>query len=122
MPTEPQPTSVAQVVRRAVEICDPAGGDGALADLLARYEDRDEPVTSLTDVGGDLQEAARAIDADLDDPALAMAVAVATYLAHKRSELDAPREEVLKRTARAEFPDGPPAHLAAWLEGEGVPA
>lgn len=32
MPTEPSPVTLAEVVRRAVEICDPAGEDEALAD------------------------------------------------------------------------------------------
>jgi hypothetical protein len=123
MPTEHQPVSVAQVVHRAVEICDPSGGDDALAELLARYEDRDEPVSALTDVAGDLSEAARSIDVDADgNPPLAMAVAVATYLAHKRAELDAPREDLLRRAAKAEFPDGPPPAVVAWLEQEGVAA
>jgi hypothetical protein len=122
MPTDQQPVSVADVVRRAVEVCDPGGADGALADLLARYEDRDEPVSALTDVAGDFHEGARAIDAELEEPQLAMAVAVATYLAHKRMELDSPRDDLLRRATRAEFPDGPPPHVAAWLEAEGVPA
>ncbi|HEY6777049.1 MAG TPA: hypothetical protein VI122_11135 [Thermoleophilaceae bacterium] len=32
MPTEPSPVTLAEVVRRAVEICDPAGEAEALAD------------------------------------------------------------------------------------------
>jgi hypothetical protein len=57
-----------------------------------------------------------------ENPPLAMAVAVATYLAHKRAELDAPREDLLRRAAKAEFPDGPPPAVVAWLEQEGVAA
>lgn len=42
MPTEPQPVTLAQVVRRAVEVCDPQDTDADLGDVLVRFEDADE--------------------------------------------------------------------------------
>ena len=45
MPTEPEPLTLSQVVHRAVEIVDPDGGEG-LDDLLTRFEDADDPLSS----------------------------------------------------------------------------
>lgn len=119
MPTEPVPPSVADVVRRAVEICDPDAADSQLADLLARFEDRDEPITALADPEAELAERA-ALDEDLAGPAELMAVAVATYLAHRRDEIDDDREDVLRLAARAEFGGDPPEPVREWLAEQGV--
>lgn len=119
MPTEPTPPSVFEVVRRAVDVCDPAGEHPETADLLARFEDRDEPVTALGDPEADLAEAA-VLDEALATPAELMTVAVATYLAHRRDELDDDRETVLRLTARAEFDGDPPPPVRDWLTEQGV--
>jgi hypothetical protein len=119
MPTEPVQPSVADVVRRAVEICDPDAADSQLADLLARFEDRDEPITALADPEAELAEGA-ALDEDLAGPAELMAVAVATYLAHRRDEIDDDREDVLRLAARAEFGGDPPEPVREWLVERGV--
>ena len=42
--------SLAQVVHRAVEVCDPDGTSHAAADFSERFEDRDEPVTAPANV------------------------------------------------------------------------
>src|SRR5919112_135712 len=47
MPTEPQPLSLADLARRAVQICDPQDSDGVLGDYLIHFEDADEPVTAI---------------------------------------------------------------------------
>jgi hypothetical protein len=41
MPTDPQPITLFEVAKRAVEICDPANADPRLGDLLAQFEDAD---------------------------------------------------------------------------------
>ena len=57
MPTNPQPVTLAQIVRRAVDVCDESGVDAGLGELLERFEDADEPVGD-PDVARDrLQEA-----------------------------------------------------------------
>jgi hypothetical protein len=119
MPTEPAAPTVADVVRRAVEICDPGAADSQLADLLARFEDRDEPITALADPEAELAEGA-ALDEDLAGPAELMAVAVATYLAHRRDEIDDDRENILRLAARAEFGGDPPEPVREWLAEQGV--
>ena len=119
MPTEPAIPTVFEVVRRAAEVCDPRDQHPELAELLARFEDRDEPITALEDPEAELAEAA-ALDEDLAEPAELMALAVATYLAHRRDEIDDARAELLRLAARAEFPGDPPGPVHDWLVDEGV--
>src|SRR3954454_13510434 len=120
MPTEPAPLTLSQVVRRAVEVCDPAGTDPDLADFFLRFEDADEPVSAIEDVEQRMAEAAGALDPEGEVPSLQMAAAVATYLAFPRAELDEDPEELLRLAARAEFNGSPPAAVANWLEEQGV--
>jgi len=132
VPTEPEPVTVAEVVRVAARVCDPDGGDEGIAQLLARFEDRDEPITALADVEAELLEAKGAIDPEDEDPAVTMAAAVTVYLAYRRTALrgddsgttprgEDEREEILRLAARAEFAGGPPPPVAGWLAAEGVP-
>lgn len=73
-PGSPQETpTLADVVHRAVAACDPQGGDPLLADLRARFEDADQPVTSVEDVEQLMAEATAALDPDGEDPALVLA-------------------------------------------------
>ena len=120
MPTERQGPTLGEVVHRAGEAWEPAGGDEGLALLLERFEDRDEPVTAVADIGSELAEAKGALDPQDEDPALMMAAAVAAYLAHRRTELGREREELLRLAARAEFDGDPPPAVADWLASEGV--
>jgi hypothetical protein len=41
MPAEPQPISLFEIAKRAVEICDPDDQDSRLGDLLEQFEDAD---------------------------------------------------------------------------------
>lgn len=116
MPTEPQPLTLSQAVHRAVEAVDPNGGDERLADLLRRFEDRDEPISAVADVEEEIAEATRSIDVEGDDPALTMAGAVVTYLAFRRGEADADPERLIQLAADAEFDGNPPPAVAQWLE------
>jgi hypothetical protein len=119
--TEPQPPTLAEVVRRAVELCDPAGDSPDLERLLAQFEDGDEPITAV-DVDAEVSEARGAIDPEGDEPAFVMALAVVLYLAHRRDEIADEREDVLRLAARAEFDGNPPPEIAGWLAAEGVAA
>jgi hypothetical protein len=114
--------SLAEVVNRAVEVCDPTGTSDAAADFEERFEDRDEPVTAVPDVEEELLEGRGAIDPQDEDPTVAMTVAVATYLAYRRTELDRDPLHLLGMAARAEFDGDPPPHVAEWLADQGVAA
>jgi hypothetical protein len=110
--------SLAEVVNRAVEVCDPTGTSPAAADFEERFQDRDEPVTAPEDVELELREAG--VDPEDEDPVAVMTVAVATYLAYRRTELARDREHLLRLAARAEFDGKPPEHVARWLAEQGV--
>jgi hypothetical protein len=123
MPTRSHRTTptVFEVVERAVEICDPAGHDPALAELLRRFEDRDEPVTALgRRRTREFFEVAWTIMGEQPDLALVMAAAVATYLAYRRDELDDDPRDILRLAARAEFGRHVPDDVVEWLAARGV--
>jgi hypothetical protein len=112
--------TLSEVVHRAVEVCDPTGTDDGAAELLERFLDRDEPVSGVPDLDTELAEAKGAVDPQDEDPVVIMTVAVATYLAYRRTELDRDREELLRLAARAEFDGHPPEPVAGWLAGQGI--
>jgi hypothetical protein len=121
VPTEPQPVTLADVVHRAVQVCDPDGDEG-LADLLERFEDDDEPLSSTgaTIAEQRIAEAVGALDPQGEEPAVTMAGAVATYLAYRRDELDDDPADILQLAARAEFDGSPPEAVRGWLAERGV--
>jgi len=121
MPTNPRPVSLYEIVKRAVEIADPDDADPRLGDLLAQFEDDDEPVTGvLDDLERLLADAVSFVDPGLDDPAVAVAAATVLYLAHRRDELHAPPETVLRLASRAEWKGDPPERVLDWLADRGV--
>ncbi len=120
MPAEPEPITLAQIVRRAVEVCDPEGASESLAALLERLEDEDEPAAALGDVEEVMSEAVNSVgDPDID-PELAMTEALVTYLAHRRDELGGEPVELLRLATRAEFDGKPPPVVADWLTAQEV--
>jgi hypothetical protein len=121
MPTEPEPVTLAEVVHRAVVVVDPDGNEG-LDDLLARFEDDDEPLSAgLADVSREkIAEGVGALDPQEEDPAVQMAGAVATYLVYRRDEVDEEPGALLELAARAEFDGNPPANVRTWLADVGI--
>jgi len=102
MPTEPHTVTLAEVVRAAAEVADPTAVDERVTDLIMRFEDRDEPVTTVADVEQQLAEAHGIIDPDGDSEPLRTAVAVATYLAFRRDQLRADPDDLIRRATAAE--------------------
>jgi hypothetical protein len=121
MPTDPAPVTLSEVVHRAVQVVDPDGGDG-LDDLLARFEDADEPLSSALAESAAMQiaEGVGALDPQEEDGAVQMAGAVATYLAYRRDEVDDDPGALLSLAARAEFEGRPPGVVREWLEDAGI--
>jgi hypothetical protein len=113
------PPSLFEVVHRAVEVTDPSGELG-VADLLGPVEDSDEPVTSHEDIETDLAELKGRVDPQDEDPAVMMAIAVATYLAFRRDEIGDDPGDLLRLAARAEYDGNPPDNVRAWLEEQGI--
>jgi hypothetical protein len=117
MPTEPQPLTVSEAVHAAVEACDD-GSSEALDELLLRFEDEDEPITGVEDIEQLLERRVGPIEEG--DPAFQMACAVVIYLAHRRDEISAEADELLRLAARSEFNGSPPPEVADWLQLRGV--
>jgi hypothetical protein len=114
------PPTLFEVVHRAVEVTDPSGEFGA-ADLLRYVEDSDEPVTAHQDIEEELAELKGRVDPQDEDPAVMTAVAVATYLAFRRDEIDDDPADILRLAIRAEYDGHPPENVRSWLEEQGVP-
>src|SRR5437763_728608 len=115
MPTEPAPVTLFEIAKRAVEIADPDGTDASLGDLLAQFEDADEPVTAIQNLEERVAIAVEGVDVEIDDPAVSTAAATILYLAHRRDELHGDPENVLRLAARAEWKGDPPEAVRDWL-------
>jgi hypothetical protein len=120
MPTEPQQVTLFEVAKRAVEICDPDDRDGRLGDLLAQFEDADEPITGVENLEEQVAIAVEGVDVEIDDPAVSMAAATILYLARRRDELHDAPEKILRLAARAEWKGDPPEAVRDWLAERGV--
>ena len=120
MPTNPQPITLFDIAKRAVEIADPDDNDPRLADLLVQFEDADEPVTAIDNLEERLAIALEGADVDIEDPAVSMAAAMILYLAHRRDELHADPDRILRLAARAEWKGDPPDSVRDWLADRGV--
>ncbi len=120
MPREPDPITLFEVVKRAVEICDPPGDDPRLGELLAQFEDDDEPVTAIENLEERVAIAVEGVDVEIDDPAASMAAATILYLARRRDELGDEPNKILRLAARAEWKGDPPNQVRDWLAERGV--
>jgi hypothetical protein len=115
MPTDRSLITVSDLVRRAAAIVDPGGDDDAVAELVTRFEDDDEPVRGVLDT----LEERLAWGAD-EDPPVVMAQALVLYLGHRLDEYEDDQTELLRLAARSEFDGHPPAPVAEWLEERGA--
>jgi hypothetical protein len=121
VPTEPEPVTLSEVVHRAVQVVDPTGSEG-LDDLLERFEDADEPLSSVQadSAAQRIAEGIGALDPQEEDGAVQMAGAVATYLAYRRDLVGQEPGALLELAARAEFDGKPPASVRSWLSDQGI--
>jgi hypothetical protein len=120
VPTEPRPITLFDVVKRAVEICDPNDSDERLGLLEEQFEDDDEPVTVIENLEERVAIAVEGVDVEIEDPAVSMATAVILYLARRRDELHDHPSKILRLAARAEYKGDPPEQVVEWLADRGV--
>jgi hypothetical protein len=120
MPTNPDPITLFDVAKRAVEAVDPTDTDGVLGDFLAQFEDADEPITAIQNLEERVAIASEGVDYDVSDPAVQVAGATILYLAHRRDEMNDRDEDILRLAARAEYKGEPPEFIANWLTDRGV--
>jgi hypothetical protein len=109
--------TVADVVRRAVEICDPDGVDPDLGHLQEQLEDDDEPVTAVENLDERLALALEGADFEGEIPSVSVASAVARYLAahHGGADYDRDPDELIQLAVRAQWHGQPPGFVADWL-------
>jgi hypothetical protein len=120
MPTNPEPLTLSEVARRAVQICDPDDRDAVLGQYFLQFEDADEPITAIQNLEERLALAAEGVDSDGDDPSIAVSNATILYLAHRRDEFDDDPEDILRLAVRAEWRGDPPEVVVDWLADRGV--
>jgi hypothetical protein len=114
--------TVAELVHRAVEVCDPDDREENLGRFEEELEDDDEPVTAVENLEERLAIAAEGADFEIEDPAVSVATAVVLYLAAKRSKGDEIRDpqELMLLATRAQWHGDPPDAVAEWLAARGV--
>jgi len=120
MPTEPRPITLFDIVKRAVEICDPTDSDPRLDGLLEQFEDADEPVTAIENLEERVAIAVEGVDVEIEDPSVSMATATILYLARRRDELHDHPSKILRLAGRAEWKGDPPEQVVEWLADRGV--
>src|SRR4051812_31781992 len=121
MARDPDPVSLAQVARRAAEVVDPADEDGDVADLLALFEDADEPVRGVLDgLDERVAEAVGRIDPQAELPQIQMMGAVITYLGYRTDEVSDVEADILRLAARSQYDGDPPPLIEEWLADQGV--
>jgi hypothetical protein len=114
--------TVAELVRRAVEICDPDDNEVTLGRFEEQLEDDDEPVTAVENLEERLALADEGADYEIEDPAVSVATAVVLYLAEKRGHADdvSDPDELIRLAARRQWHRDVPESVADWLAARGV--
>jgi hypothetical protein len=108
--------SVSDVVRRAVEICDPDDTDQTLGHLEQQLEDDDEPVTAVENLEERLAWALEGADYDVEDPAVAVASAIVLYLGAHPHEVESGDEDgITQRAVSAQWRGDTPDYVDSWL-------
>jgi hypothetical protein len=112
-------STVSEIVRRAVEVCDPDDQDPDLGRLQIQLEDDDRPVTAVENLEEHLALALEGADYDIDNPAVSVASAVVLYLAAHGgdADYDGDPEELIRLAVRAQWRGNPPSAVADWVAG-----
>jgi hypothetical protein len=110
-------STVADVVREAVKVCDPGGRDPELARLEEQLEDDDRPVTAVENLEERLAIAVEGADYEGDHPAVSVASAVILYLAAHGGNPSYNRDpdELIRLAVKAEWHGDPPAAVSDWV-------
>jgi hypothetical protein len=114
--------TVSDLVRLAVEVCDPDDDDSALGRFEEQFEDDDEPITAVENLEERLAIAAEGADYEIENPAVSVAIAVVLYLSRRRGAAGYDRNprELMRLAARAQWRRDPPSAVVDWLADRGV--
>ena len=120
MPTEPQPPTVFEVVKRACDVVDPDDVDPVIGDFERAFEDDDEPIRAVDDIEERVGDVLADLDPATNNGALSIAAAIVVYLSYRRDEVDAEPAELARLAARAEWRGDPPEPVVEWLADSGI--
>lgn len=111
--------TVSDVVRRAVEIADPDDVDPALGELEVQLEDDDEPITAVENFEERLAIALEGTDYEVENPAVAVASAVALYLASHPGDVEGNNDpdDIVRHAVLAQWRGDTPRFVEDWLAG-----
>jgi hypothetical protein len=111
------PLTVSEVVREAAGIVDPSDTLARIGDFERWFEDDDEPVRTVPNFDRRIAGAVDDIDPEGDDPGLAVAAAVAIYLATEPRHLPDDAEAIIEQAVRSQFQGDVPDAVGDWLAG-----
>jgi hypothetical protein len=120
VPRDPDPLTLAEVVRRAVEIVDPDDDDAVVGDFQRAFEDADEPIRAVDDVESRVGEVLEQLDPATNNGSLSIAGAVTVYLSFRRDEYGGEPAKLLRLAAEAEWKGRPPEPVVEWLADRGI--
>lgn len=111
--------TVSELVRQAVQICDPDDGDDVLGRLEEQFEDDDEPVTAVENLQERLAIALEGTDVDGENPAVAVASAIVLFVAAHAGHANADHDpdELIELAVKAQWHGNPPRYVAEWVAG-----
>ena len=112
-----RPLRVSEVVREAAGIVDPSDTLAKVGDLERWFEDDDDPVRAVPNFERRIAGAIDDIDPEGDEPGLAVAAAVAIYLATEPRHLPDDAEAIIEQAVRFQFQRDVPDSVADWLAG-----
>jgi hypothetical protein len=109
--------TVAELVRQAVEACDPDSADPDLGHLEEQLEDDDAPITTVENIEERLALALEGADFEGEIPSVSVAAAVVLYLAahHGTASFDGRPDELVQLAVRAQWHGNPPEYVTDWL-------
>jgi hypothetical protein len=120
MPTEPQPLTVFEAVKRACDVVDPDDDDAVIGDFERAFEDDDEPIRAVGDIEEHIGDVLADLDPATNNGSLSVAAAIVVYLAFRRDELNAEPDELVRLAARSQWHGDPPEPVVEWLADRGI--
>jgi hypothetical protein len=109
------PAPLSQLVREAAGMVDPTDSLALVGDFERWFEDDDEPAATVPNLDRRLAAALDELDPEGQEPALAVAAAVVSYLATMPRHAPRDAERVIEQALRLQYGDDVPEAIAVWL-------
>ncbi|HET6848364.1 MAG TPA: hypothetical protein VFH74_05870 [Gaiellales bacterium] len=113
--TDEAQVPLSQVVREAAGMVDPSDSLALVGDFERWFEDDDEPAATVPNLERRLAAALDELDPEGEEPALAVAAAVVSYLATMPRHAPRDAERVIEQALRMQYGDDVPEAITAWL-------